>query len=151
MTLDIPGRGSLSLNHVVFDFNGTLAVDGALVPALLPLFRQVMGQYQGHILTADTFGTVKAVAKTLDCTVSVIRSGEDKARYVEQLRDGAVAVGNGTNDTPMFRAAQLAIAILGQEGASSQALLAADVVVTRIHDALELLLNPARLVATLRP
>ena len=44
----------------------------------------------------------------------------------------------------------LAIAVLGEEGLAMETLNAADVVVPHVNAALDLLLNPLRLVATLR-
>jgi len=61
-----------------------------------------------------------------------------------------VAIGNGANDAAMLQEAALGIAVLGPEGLAAEALLAADVVVASIEDALDLLLRPHRLVATLR-
>jgi soluble P-type ATPase len=50
----------------------------------------------------------------------------------------------------MLRAAALGIAVMQGEGAAVETLLAADVAAPDIQSALGLLLNPARLVATLR-
>jgi soluble P-type ATPase len=50
----------------------------------------------------------------------------------------------------MLSAAALGIAVLGQEGLDPEALQAADLLVTQIADALDLLLHPQRLVATRR-
>jgi soluble P-type ATPase len=50
----------------------------------------------------------------------------------------------------MLQAAALGIAVLGPEGLAAEAWQAADVVMASIHDALDLLLHPRRLVATLR-
>jgi soluble P-type ATPase len=50
----------------------------------------------------------------------------------------------------MLRSAALGIAVIQREGAAAAALLEADVVVTDVRDALDLLLNPLRLVAGLR-
>ncbi len=61
-----------------------------------------------------------------------------------------VAIGNGRNDRMMLDAAALGIAVCGAEGAAAETLEAADIVVGRIVDALDLLLHPKRLVATLR-
>jgi hypothetical protein len=61
-----------------------------------------------------------------------------------------VAIGNGSNDVPMLKEGVVGICVVGPEGASTAALLGADVVVTDIRDALGLLLKPQRLVATLR-
>ena len=61
-----------------------------------------------------------------------------------------VAIGNGRNDQWMLAEAVLGIAVLQEEGACTQALLAADVVAPSITAALDLLLHPLRLTATLR-
>ena len=71
-------------------------------------------------------------------------------RLVERLgAERVVAVGNGANDAGMLQAAALGIAVLGPEGLAGEAWQAADVV-AGIHQALDLLLHPRRLVATLR-
>ncbi len=51
----------------------------------------------------------------------------------------------------MLAAAALGLAVIGPEGAHRGALTAADVVLRSIVDALDLLLEPRSLVATLRP
>jgi soluble P-type ATPase len=61
-----------------------------------------------------------------------------------------VAIGNGANDAAMLSTAALGIAVLGPEGTARESIEAADVVVTSIEIGLDLLLNPRRLVATLR-
>ena len=35
--IDVPGYGRLSLSHLVLDYNGTLAVDGELLPGVAPV------------------------------------------------------------------------------------------------------------------
>jgi soluble P-type ATPase len=61
-----------------------------------------------------------------------------------------VAFGNGANDALMLRKACLGICVMHGEGTSMQALLASDVLVASAEEALDLLLKPARLLATLR-
>jgi soluble P-type ATPase len=61
-----------------------------------------------------------------------------------------VAIGNGANDAAMLQQAVLGIAVLGGEGLATACLTAADIVVPSIESALDLLLYPRRLVATLR-
>jgi soluble P-type ATPase len=61
-----------------------------------------------------------------------------------------VAIGNGANDALMLEHAALGILVMGGEGAAVEALLRARVVVTDICEALDLLLFPKRLIATLR-
>jgi soluble P-type ATPase len=61
-----------------------------------------------------------------------------------------VAVGNGRNDRLMLEAAALGIAVIGDEGLAADAMQACDIVVRHIADALALLEDPRRLIATLR-
>jgi soluble P-type ATPase len=63
---------------------------------------------------------------------------------------GVTAIGNGANDVGMLREAELGIAVLGHEGLAREAAEAADVLVASVHGALDLLLRPKRLLATLR-
>jgi soluble P-type ATPase len=60
------------------------------------------------------------------------------------------AVGNGTNDVPMLKVATLGIAVIGAEGTSGEAIRAATVVARDINVAIDMLLKPQRLIATLR-
>jgi soluble P-type ATPase len=60
-------------------------------------------------------------------------------------------MGNGANDAAMLAGTALGIAIVGPEGAHRAALAACDVAVRSVADALDLLLEPQALVATLRP
>ena len=152
-TVDIPGRGRLEIAHLALDLNGTLAVDGAVVEAVVERLQALSRIVQVHVVTADTFGTA-ATLHVIGVHVQVLAPGdqvEAKAALVRTL--GAVhtmAIGNGANDEVMVRKAVLGVAIVGREGAFSRTVLAADIVVGRIEDALDLLLIPKRLVATLR-
>lgn len=152
--LSIPGRGDLTLRHIVFDVNGTLAVDGVLAPGVAERIAALAGQLEIHLLTADTHGGQAAIDAELGLTAVRVQRGqerEQKGAFVERLgADRVVAVGNGGNDAGMLRAAAVGIAVLGAEGLSVEALQAADVVAASALDALDLLLKPKRLVATLR-
>lgn len=149
-TIDIPGRAPILLTHAVFDFNGTLAFEGALLPGVDGWMQALQQILTPIILTADTNGTAQTYADQLGCLVQVVPSGHAKAEIVRQLNGTAVAVGNGHNDAAMFQAAALSIAVLGPEGAALSAAQSADVLVTQIADAFGLLLHPKRLIATLR-
>ena len=65
--------------------------------------------------------------------------------------DEVAVIGNGRNDALALGAARLGILVIGPEGAPGPALAVADVIVASPTDALDLLLRPMRLVATLRP
>jgi soluble P-type ATPase len=154
MELAIPGFGTLRLEHLVLDYNGTLALDGRLLPGVKPRLRRLARSLRIHVVTADTFGKARAGLAGLDCQLEILKSrGEDRAKaaYVRRLGPGRVAcIGNGRNDRLMLRVAGLGIAVVQAEGASAEALAAADLVTPTARDALDLLLRPRRLLATLR-
>lgn len=152
--VSIPGGDDIEVHHLVLDMNGTLTTDGLLLDGVAQLIEQLKSQLNIYLLTADTFGTGAEVARELGIemfTVSSDHGTVDKARFIASLSPaGAAAIGNGNNDLEMFKQAELSIAVIGQEGCSAAALLHADIVVTNIIDALNLLLHPLRLRATLR-
>jgi soluble P-type ATPase len=61
-----------------------------------------------------------------------------------------VAIGQGANDSLMLKEAALSICVISAEGLSTEALLAADLVMPDINTALELFEKPLRLIASLR-
>ncbi len=149
--IDIPGRGTFRLKHLVFDVNGTLALDGILLEGIAERIALLRSQWQIHLLTADTYGRQDIIDATLGIKAHRVGTSAGKLRYVLDLgAEQVVAIGNGANDVGMLRAAALGIAVLGPEGVAADALDAADIVVPNVIVALELLLNPRRIVATLR-
>lgn len=154
IVVQIPGIGERAWSHVVCDVNGTLTVDGELVSGVKERLRLLATRVQVHLLTADTRGTVAGVARTLGVAWTRVAQGqeaEQKRAYVEALgAEGVIAVGNGNNDALMLSSADLGIVIIGREGAATHAIMAADIATHDIIDALDVLLEPTRLLSTLR-
>jgi P-type E1-E2 ATPase len=153
LVLDVPGRGQIQLSHLVLDLNGTLAVDGRVPETVARRLRALSERLHLHVVTADTFGTAAGTAG-LGAQVHVLPPGDHvgaKAAFVRSLGAAVTAaIGNGSNDVLMLREAALGIAVIGREGAAGGAVHAAEIVTTRIQDALDLFLMPTRLIATLR-
>ncbi|HDQ40100.1 MAG TPA: ATPase P [Desulfonatronum sp.] len=154
LTIEIPGWKTLNLAHLVLDYNGTLALDGRLLPGVRERLCGLSPLLDVHVLTADTFGSVREQLRDISCAVSVIPSADQalaKADYLKGLDPAkCVAVGNGRNDALMLGKAELGIALIQEEGAAAKTVAAAEVVCRTINNALDLLSNPLRLAATLR-
>lgn len=152
--VDIPGFQNLELAHLVCDYNGTLALDGELLPGVADLLASLAPTIQIHIITADTFGL--AHVQLADLPIELIitpteSQAKTKLQFVTDLgAETVVAIGNGRNDRKMLKAAAIGIALIQREGGSAQSIANADLVCTSIVDALDLLRNPKRLIATLR-
>jgi P-type E1-E2 ATPase len=152
--LEVPGWSTCELGHLVLDLNGTVALDGEPIAGVDERLAALSAHLAVHLVTADTHGRAAETAKRLGMQLARIEprhEASQKQALVERLGTGSVvAIGNGANDARMLSAAALGIAVLGPEGLAVEALRAADVIVARIEDGLDLLLRPQRLVATLR-
>jgi soluble P-type ATPase len=152
--IEIPGLRTLRLHHLVMDYNGTLARDGALLDGVRQRLDVLRATLRLHVVTADTFGAARKNLEGVECELAIIPEGGQagaKLSYVQKLgAEGVVSIGNGRNDRLMLKHSALGIALVQEEGASFEALCACHVAVRSINDALDLLLHPRRLIATLR-
>lgn len=151
---EIPDSPALDLNTLVLDANGTLAGDGDLLEGVAERLNRLAASFRIVIITADTFGRARNAFAPLPAELVLLEPGAgagQKLEFIVSAGPGAcAAVGNGANDHLMLAEAALGIAVVGPEGAAAKTVAAADVVVKDIRDALDLLLHPARLAATLR-
>jgi P-type E1-E2 ATPase len=152
--LIIPGRGTLQLEHLVCDVNGTLAVDGRLIDGVTRTLGYLQNRLRVHLITSDTHKRQQIIDQALHLTATRLNPGgeaEQKAAFVRQLgSEHVIAIGQGANDAEMLKEAALGIAVMSREGLEITSLMAADLVVPDILTALELLEKPLRIVATLR-
>jgi len=152
-TVSVPGWGALHIKHVVLDLNGTITQSGKLIPGVLDRLRRFHAEgLKVYILSGDTRGTLAQMFdQTSGIKVITTRDGEEKRAFVESIGpEVTVCIGNGNIDVPMFKAARLAICTIQAEGATTKAMYEADIVVTHVMDALDILSDPLKLTATLR-
>lgn len=154
ITYEIPGRDKIEVQNIVFDYNGTLAVNGKLIEGVKGLIDKLGGYTNIYILTADTYGSVEEECKDIKAKVLTFpteNAGESKREIVRTLGvSKTVCLGNGVNDIPMFEEAVISIAVIEEEGASGKLLTKADIVARSILEALAILLNKNMIKATLR-
>lgn len=154
MTLNISGMEQIELKHLVLDYNGTIAINGNLIQGVMQRLQQLSSELTIHVLTADTYGSVHEQCKADFLNIKVIgkeKQDEQKLSFLRSLgQENTLAVGNGRNDTLMLKNAILGFAVMQDEGVNIQALNAADVLFASVIDALDALLIPQRLIATLR-
>ena len=141
---------NLDLKYLILDYNGTIACGGKLLN-LQTYFQALSKKYKLYILTGNTFSNLDDLKDLNDIEVVITPDGLSKQAFIHKLGpDQCMAVGNGNIDVLMFQAAALSIAVIGCEGCSSKAILNSDLVTHSIEDAFSLLLEPNKLIATLR-
>lgn len=154
ITIDIPGFKMICCEHLVLDFNGTLAIDGKIKDGVMQALNSLATNVKVHVITADSFGKAKDELKDIKCELAILNGknhDQQKVKYINNLgNENVISIGNGRNDVLMLKNAAIGIAVIQKEGAASETLLNSNVVCTDIIDALGLITNPMRLVATLR-
>lgn len=154
MEVEIYGTGVVTLKHLVLDYNGTLATDGALKKDVAEVLKELSKEFDIHVLTGDTFSSAKEQLKDLDVKIVIappINQATFKLDYAKSLGLSViVAIGNGKNDSLLLKYSRLGICVLQEEGACFEAIQNSDIVMKDILSALELLKHPKRLIATLR-
>lgn len=150
----IPSYKNLEINNIVFDYNGTLALDGDLKGSVKEKLNLLSKDVNLYVVTADTYGNARENLKDTYVNLNIISQEDgtfDKLDFIKSLgSENTIAVGNGNNDSLMLKEAIVGISIIGREGACTKALLNSDLTINDIEDCLDLFLNPSRLKATLR-
>lgn len=151
MKIDIPGNGPLVIETIILDLNGTLRVGGKLVPGVATRIEALRKKCKLILFSGDTRGDAAQLASELGIDFAKTPTGQDKVREAEKLNpEVCAAVGNGLIDLELIKRVRLGIVALQGEGVHVKTLLAADIFVPSVNDALDLFLDEQRLIATLR-
>jgi len=154
MQLSIQNFGKIDIKYLVFDYNGTVAVDGKLIKNAAENFKKLSDEFEIYVITSDTHGSAVQNLQNLPVKIKILTSNnhtKEKEEFVNSLNaSNVIAVGNGNNDSLMLKAAKIGVCIIQEEGASSASLINSDLVLKDINDFFEMIKNPKRLIATLR-
>jgi soluble P-type ATPase len=151
---EIPGRGTLRIEYIVMDLNGTISQRGRIAKGTKERILKLGQETDLFVLTADTRGNAGNLLEGFPVAIRILSSqneGREKAAFVKHLdSEKVVYIGNGANDELAMKLSGLGICVMGKEGCYTPNALVSDILVSTINDALDLLLFPQQLVATLR-
>ncbi|MCM1989125.1 HAD family hydrolase [Oceanirhabdus seepicola] len=155
MEINIPGRGTIKIKNLLLDYNGTIACDGKVIPAVKEKIEAISkAGISVHLVTADTHGTARNQCANMPIEIQIFdnsNAAENKREIAQKLgAENCICIGNGFNDGQMFEACSISIIVIGTEGCSAKSLMKADIVCKNIEDAFELILKPKRMIADLR-
>jgi soluble P-type ATPase len=155
----VPGVGPIILESLVTDYSGTLTCGGKLTAGVQERLIRLAELIDIFVLTSDTFGTVRFELQNIPLNIQVLageRHDKQKREFVREHCNPAeiAALGNGANDRQMLHAVRdaggLSVAVDNGEGCSLSALQNASLLIHGAAAALDLLLDPNRIKATLR-
>lgn len=150
---NIPGREKIIIENLCLDYNGTIAYNGELIDGVEEKIMELKNKIDIFVLTADTYHTVENQCAHLGIKVKTFDkegAAQCKLEIVNSLGKNTAVIGNGFNDIEMFDASSLSIAVIEKEGVCAKLLNHADIVVTSIIDAMDLILDENKMKATLR-
>ncbi|MFN3411623.1 MAG: HAD family hydrolase [Exilispira sp.] len=150
----IPGFGQVVLKYFVSDYTGTLSIDGFLINGIKSKIMELSKILEIHILTADTFSKAKEQLENLPVKLVVLKGKRldiQKRNYIKKLgTENVFACGNGKNDRLMLKFAKISAAVCINEGCAIDSVKNSKIICKSPIDAMDLILNPKRLIATLR-
>ncbi|MEA3406088.1 MAG: ATPase P [Pseudomonadota bacterium] len=154
MIIDIPDRHTLDIKHIIFDYNGTIALDGKVIEGVIEKINHFSAVMNFHVVTADTYGTAERELEGVNCQVVNLSKSENyktKTDYLAYLgKENTLSVGNGFNDSDLLKQSIVGIALIQDEGLCMDALMSADIVCKSVMDVFSYIEKPNRLKATLR-
>ncbi|AXH10078.1 ATPase P [Malaciobacter halophilus] len=154
MIIEIPNSETIELKNIVFDYNGTIAIDGELIEGVQTYIDELSSIFDFYVITADTYGSVEQQLQNTKCKVIKIEKDFQDIKKLDFIKKigsaNTLSVGNGRNDRLMLKESILGIGILQDEGICTETLMNSDILVKSIFDVFEFLKNKNRLVATLR-
>lgn len=152
--INIPGRKKLKISNIVFDYNGTVALDGFMPEQVKKMIIRLSQDLNIYIITADTYGNVREQCKDMPVSIETFAEGNAtiyKKQFIEKIgAECTIAVGNGLNDIEMLKTASLSISVIGEEGCASLAIVNSDITCRDIMDVFSMVLKKDRIRATLR-
>lgn len=152
--VNIPEFHPFTFEHLILDYNGTLAIDGIIIPGVKKMLDSLSTNLDIHVITADTFGSAVKYLNDVECKLHILGKENQAIAKLDFIKglgaEKCFCIGNGRNDHLMLKNAGLGIAVIQKEGAAFETIADADIICNSISDALELLLFPKRLVASLR-
>ena len=154
ISIDIPGFKDLRIENIVFDYNGTIAVDGKLSETTRDMILDLKKHLNIYVATADTHGNVESECSSLGINIKKFPK-ENAAIFKREIvrslgPENTICVGNGLNDIEMSMECVVSKAVIGPEGGSGKLMSNCDIVVKSIDDVFGLLANIDRIRATLR-
>jgi len=152
MIYTIPGQGELELRTIILDLNGTISVAGKVPDGVKERLSELKNQgFKLVLFTGNTRNDADELSERLGIEWRLAKSTADKRELALEFEpEYCVSIGNGLIDLELMKTVKLRIVTLQAEGVHIQTLLNSDVVIPNINDALDLLIDSQRLIATLR-
>lgn len=143
MDYNVQGVGKITIDTVIFDLNGTLAVNGKLVEGVKDRIERLKNEgFRVYVVSTDHRGNGKELADDLGIEFIYAETTNDKEDFIREFDPEMVAaIGNARVDIGLFDYARISIATMQAEGIHAAIFRFVDIIVTSVNDAIDILLD----------
>ncbi|MCT4602261.1 MAG: hypothetical protein N4A59_05020 [Marinifilum sp.] len=148
----VPGVGTINIDTLVVDSNGTLTVKGEMVPGVVErIHRLQMLGVNVVMISSDQRGNAKDLALSSGIAYYEANNSREKEDVLLSLGSNNVAaIGNARIDIGLFVQSIVSVATLQAEGIHKDIIDHVDVIVPSINDALDFFLDDDTFIATMK-
>jgi len=153
MIYEIPDAEPLDLRTIILDLNGTLSVSGVVPDGVQERITKLKQRgFEIILFTGNTRGNANELAQSLGIEWRLAANGAEKRDLALKMNpEYCVSIGNGLIDLELMKVVKFRMVTIQAESVHVQTLLNSDVIVPTIINALDMLLDPNILIATIRP
>ncbi len=148
----VSGVGTIEIDTLVVDSNGTLTVKGEIVPGVMERIHQLQSLGVNVVMiSSDQRGNARDLADSTGITYYEARNSREKEDILLSLGSRNVAaIGNARIDIGLFVQAVVSVATLQAEGIHKDIVDHVDVIVPSINNALDFFLDEDTFIATMK-
>ncbi|MPQ47285.1 hypothetical protein GCQ56_09710 [Marinifilum sp. N1E240] len=148
----VPGVGTITIDTLVVDSNGTLTVKGEMVPGVVERIHRLQSLGVNVVMiSSDQRGNARALALSSGIAYYEANNSREKEDVLLSLGSNNVAaIGNARIDIGLFVQSIVSIATLQSEGIHKDIIDHVDVIVPSINDALDFFLDEDTFIATMK-
>jgi soluble P-type ATPase len=148
----VSGVGTIEIDTLVVDSNGTLTIKGELVSGVVERIHRLQSLGVNVVMiSSDQRGSAKALAGSIGITYYEANNSREKEDVLLSIGSRNVAaIGNARIDIGLFVQALVSVATLQSEGIHKDIIDHVDVIVPSINDALDFFLDSDTFIATMK-
>jgi len=148
----VSGVGTIEIDTLVVDSNGTLTVRGEIVPGVIERIHRLQSLGVNVVMiSSDQRGNARELADATGITYYEANNSREKEDVLISLRSNKVAaIGNARIDIGLFVQSVVSVATLQGEGIHKDVIDRVDVIVPSINDALDFFLDENTFIATMK-
>lgn len=152
LNYQVPGVGTIEIDTLVIDSNGTLTVKGEIVQGVMERIHSLQARGVNVVMiSADQRGTARSLAKSYGISYYEASNSREKEDALLALGSSNVAaIGNARIDIGLFVQSVVSVATMQSEGIHKDIISKVDVIIPTINDALDFFLDEDTFVATMR-